>query len=239
MIRSLLFISVAPVFIVAIYIYLRDKYEKEPYLNLIIALLTGVLIVLPVVLIENVLTIFSSDMTGLAKAGYNAFFVASLTEEGFKYLAFILLIWKNKIFNEQFDGIVYAVFISLGFAAVENIIYVYKGGYNVGIVRALTAVPAHALFGTVMGYHLGRARFYTRRRSLRLLLAFLIPFIWHGTYDFLLIGQRQVLLFLFIPFIILFWINGFRQMEKLSKASIFRNDLFTEKKSTEKSIRRS
>jgi RsiW-degrading membrane proteinase PrsW (M82 family) len=230
MIKSLIFISVAPVFIIGIYVYLRDKYEKEPFINLLKALLTGILIVLPIVLIENILGTFSAGMTGLSRAAYNAFFVASITEEGLKYLAFILLVWNNRNFNEQFDGIVYAVFISLGFAAVENVIYVYKGGYDVGVVRALTAVPAHALFGTVMGYHLGLARFYPQQRPKQLILALLIPFVWHGTYDFLLMGHKQVLLILFIPFIVFFWINGFRNMKKLSDASIFRNDLFARKK---------
>lgn len=230
MIKNLIFISVAPVFIVGIYVYLRDKYEKEPFINLLKALLTGILIVLPIVLVENILGTFSAGMTGLSRAAYNAFFVASITEEGLKYLAFILLIWNNRNFNEQFDGIVYAVFISLGFAAVENVIYVYKGGYDVGVVRAMTAVPAHALFGTVMGYHLGLARFYPQQRPKQLILALLIPFVWHGTYDFLLMGHKQILLILFIPFIVFFWIIGFRNMKKLSSASIFRNDLFTRKK---------
>jgi RsiW-degrading membrane proteinase PrsW (M82 family) len=230
MIKSLIFISVAPVIIIALYIYLRDKYEKEPVLNLLKALLTGALIVLPVVLIEAILGSVSASMTGLSRAAYNSFFVAAITEESFKYIAFILLIWNDRNFNEQFDGIVYSVFISLGFAAVENIIYVYKGGYDVGVVRALTAVPAHALFGTVMGYHLGLAKFYPQQRPKQLVLALLIPFVWHGSYDFLLMGHKQIFLILFIPFILFFWINGFRNMKKLSSASIFRNDLFARKK---------
>jgi RsiW-degrading membrane proteinase PrsW (M82 family) len=236
MIKSLLFISIAPVIIVAIYIYLRDKYEKEPFLNLLIALFTGVLIVLPVVLVENFLTTFSPGTKNLFEAGYNAFFVASLSEEGFKYLAFILFFWKNKNFNEKFDGIVYAVYISLGFAAIENIFYVFRGGYEVGVLRALTAVPAHALFGTVMGYHFGLARFYSEKRKKQLFLAFLVPFIWHGIYDFLLLGQKQILLILFIPAIIFFWIIGFRKMKELSRASVFRNDLFFKKESNDKHI---
>jgi RsiW-degrading membrane proteinase PrsW (M82 family) len=235
MIKSLLFISIAPVIIVALYIYLRDKYEKEPFLTLLMALLTGVLIVFPVVLVEKLLGAFSIQIVSLSTAAYNAFYVASITEEGFKYLAFILIFWRNKNFNEKFDGIVYAVFISLGFAAIENIFYVYKGGYDVGVLRALTAVPAHALFGIVMGYHFGLARFYPGERRKHLILAFLMPFLWHGIYDFLLLGQRQILLFLFIPVIIIFWINGFRKMQKLSSASVFRNDGLTRKEPTGKS----
>lgn len=234
MIKSLLFISIAPVIIVAIYIYLRDKYEKEPFLNLLIALSAGVLIVLPVVFVEKFLTTFSPGTKNLFEAGYNAFCVASFSEEGFKYLAFILLFWRNKNFNEKFDGIVYAVYISLGFAAIENIFYVFRGGYDVGVIRALTAVPAHALFGTVMGYHFGLARFYGEKRKKQLALAFIMPFTWHGIYDFLLLGQKQILLLLFIPVIIFFWVSGFRKMRELSRASVFRNDGFSDKESVEK-----
>lgn len=224
MIKSLLFISIAPVIIVALYVYIRDKYEKEPFVSLLKALFTGVLIVIPVVYIEKILGSFSEGFNTLESAGYNAFLVASLTEEGFKYLVFILFFWPHRNFNEKFDGIVYSVFIALGFAAIENIYYVYKGGYEIGVLRALTAVPAHALFGTVMGYHFGLARFYPSRRKIQLLLAFIMPFGWHGVYDFLLMGQKPVLLVLFIPVIIFFWINGFRKINRFSAESVFRND---------------
>ena len=159
MINNLLFISIAPVFIIAFYVYYRDKYEKEPFSVLLKALFTGILIILPIVIIERILTLFSEDMEDLQNAAYTAFIVAGLTEEGMKYLAFYVFFWRNKNFNEKFDGIVYAVFIALGFAAIENIFYVLIGGYGIGILRALTAVPAHALFGTMMGYHFGLARF--------------------------------------------------------------------------------
>jgi len=223
MINNLLFISLAPVFIIAFYIYSRDKYEKEPLLTLLKAMLTGVLIVLPVVLIEKLLMMFSRGYEGMAYAGYNAFLVAGLTEEGMKFLAFYFVFWKNRNFNEKFDGIVYAVYIALGFAGIENIIYVFTGGYGVGIIRAVTAVPAHALFGIVMGYYFGMARFSTRLRKVYLFLAFFLPFIFHGLYDFILMSNSQLLLMLFIPVFIYFWISGFRKMSALSDDSAFKD----------------
>ena len=108
---------------------------------------------------KGYLTIPSEDLEGLSYAAYTAFIVAALTEEGMKFLAFYFFFWKNRNFNERFDGIVYAVYISLGFAGIENILYVFTGGYSVGVIRALTAVPAHALFGIVMGYYFGMAKF--------------------------------------------------------------------------------
>lgn len=225
MIKSLLFISIAPVLIIAMYVYVRDKYEKEPVISLLKALLTGAIITLPVVLIEELLINISPAPDGIRGAIYNGFAVASFTEEGLKYLAFLFFFWRSRNFNEKFDGIVYSVFISLGFAAVENLLYVYEGGYQVGIIRAVTAVPAHALFGIVMGYHFSYARFYRERRMKQLLLAFLMPFMWHGLYDFLILGKKEILIVIFIPVVIWFWINGLKKMKELSMASVFRNDL--------------
>jgi len=233
MIKSLLFISIAPVVIIALYIYIRDKYEKEPIMSLIKALLTGVLITLPIVLIESKLITFGPDPDTIKSAIYNGFAVASFTEEGFKYIAFLLFFWNSRNFNEKFDGIVYSVYISLGFAAIENILYVYAGGYQVGIIRAITAVPAHALFGIVMGYHFSHARFYRDRRLKQLLLAFLVPFLWHGFYDFLILGKKEILILIFIPVVIWFWINGLKKMKELSMASVFRNDYLLSAQHTE------
>jgi RsiW-degrading membrane proteinase PrsW (M82 family) len=222
MFNNLLFISLAPILIIAFYIYSRDKYEKEPLAVLLKALLTGVLIVLPVVLIEKIIAMPSEMMEGLPAAAYTAFFVAGLTEEGMKFLAFYIFFWNSRNFNEKFDGIVYTVYIALGFAGVENILYVFSGGYGVGLIRAITAVPAHALFGIVMGYYFGLAKFNTLQRTGYLILAFLLPFIFHGTYNFLLMGNSPVLLILFVPIFIYFWITGFKKMSLASDASFFR-----------------
>ncbi len=222
--KTLLFVSLAPVLIIAFYIYSRDRYEKEPFSMLIKALFAGILTVIPAVIIEKVLTGLSPLGDGLAYAGYTAFVVAGFTEELMKFLAFYFFFWKDKNFNEKFDGIVYAVYISLGFAAIENILYVFTGGVGVGIVRALTAVPAHALFGIMMGYYFGLARFNATLRSLNLILAFLLPFVFHGLYDFILMSNSQLLLTVFIPLFAYFWVMGFRKMSRLSDASIFRNN---------------
>jgi protease PrsW len=223
MFNNLLFVSLAPVVIIAFYVYNRDKYEKEPFPILIKALFTGVLIVLPVVVVERLLMVFYREGEGMGYALYNAFVVAGLTEEGMKFLAFYLIFWKNKNFNEKFDGIVYAVFIALGFAAIENILYVFRGGYGVGLIRAVTAIPAHALFGIVMGYYFGLARFSTSHRTFCLSLAFLLPFVFHGVYDFILMSNSKILLTLFIPVFFYFGVSGFKKIERLSDASVFKN----------------
>lgn len=226
---NLLLISLAPVAIIAFYIYFRDKYEKEPVKILLLALALGGIITIPVIFVETFLDKFTFHFASsqIFKAAYEGFVVAAFTEELFKYLAFVLIIWRNRNFNEKFDGIVYAVFISLGFAAVENVLYVFgsgDAGHQVGLLRAVTAVPAHALFGIAMGYHLGLAKFFPHERVGQFFKALLVPIFLHGAYDFLILSENGILLLIFIPYIVLLWIFGFRRMKRHSDNSVFRTD---------------
>jgi RsiW-degrading membrane proteinase PrsW (M82 family) len=213
---DLIFIALAPVFIIGFYIYYRDKYEKEPVGLLLRALLAGVLIGFPVILVESVLSPIAYFF-GIFRSAYRAFIVAAFTEEAFKFAALYFLFWKNSSFNEKFDGLVYAVFISLGFAGFENVLYVLEGGAQVGWIRAFTAVPSHALDGVVMGYYFGLAKFFPVFKGRYLKLSFFMPFLLHGMYDFILMSGHPFLLACFIPFIIFLWITGFRKMKSLSE----------------------
>lgn len=221
---TILILSLAPVFLISLYIYFRDKYEKEPIGILLRALLAGAIIIVPILIVEGFLQSFSAWFDGVFKAGYDAFAVASFTEESFKYLALYVIIWNNKNFNEKFDGIVYASFIALGFAGIENVFYVYKYGHAVALMRALTAVPAHALFGITMGYYFGLAKFDEKHRKLRLRLAWFVPIILHGVYDFILFLEIPAYLLIFLPYIVYMWITGFKKMKKLSDESVFKKN---------------
>jgi len=220
---NLAVISFAPVIIIACYIYFRDKYEKEPLRLLMKALAAGALAVIPVVLFESLFTFIGPGEPSVIQAGYTAFIVAGITEETFKFLVFILFIWRNQHFNEKFDGIVYAVFISLGFAAVENLLYVTQLGFDVGVSRALTAVPAHALFGIVMGYHLGIAKMIPERRTKHMLLGLLVPILLHGIYDFIIMSGHPLALAIFLPYLVFLWFNGFRKMKVIAESSRFKS----------------
>jgi RsiW-degrading membrane proteinase PrsW (M82 family) len=122
--------------------------------------------------------------------------IAGLIEEGFKFRAFKWLIYDNNEFDEPYDGILYAVMISLGFAAFENILYValwtFKlgslGTYQIGVSRAMFAVPAHAFFGAIMGYYFGLAKFSGNKDAKRMFIlkALGYPILAHGLYDFFL-----------------------------------------------------
>ena len=216
---TLLTIALAPVLIILVYIYFRDKYEKEPIGLLLKGLLAGAFITIPIIFIEKLLSSPLPVLSGFSNAAYNSFIVAAFSEESFKYLAVMLLFWRNHEFNERFDGIVYAVFVSLGFAAVENIMYVFDSGMETGIIRALTAVPAHAIFGITMGYYIGMAKFIPDQKRQLLLKAFFYPIFLHGLYNFFLLSAHPVLLLLFIPYLIYLWRSGSKKMKQLSADS--------------------
>ncbi|MCD4793873.1 MAG: PrsW family intramembrane metalloprotease [Bacteroidales bacterium] len=224
---TILAVSLAPIVLILLYLYKRDKYEKEPKKLLAKVLIFGALTVIPIFFIETWLSgywenKFNFPANKLLTAAYDSFIVAAFTEELFKYLVFIIFIWSNKNFNEKFDGIIYATFISLGFAAVENIIYVFNSGIGTGLIRAFTAVPAHAIFGITMGYFLAWAKFNPSKRFIYIVLSIAVPIALHGFYDFILMSQHTTLLLLFIPYLIFMVIIGLRQMKHLSGISRFK-----------------
>jgi len=219
----LLAAALAPSAALVYYFYSRDKYEKEPRLLLLKAFIMGGGLVIPVLFIEMTLDIFNITENHILSAGYTAFIVAGLVEEAFKFLFFFLYIWKNREFNEMYDGIVYSVFISLGFATVENIAYVLSTGMSTAAIRAFTAVPAHALFAVAMGYYLGIAKFagpQYRQKYIR--KGFIAPVLLHGIYDFILLSQKFYLLILFIPYMLYLWKRGLKNVEELVEFSPFR-----------------
>lgn len=218
---KLVVLALAPVVLIALYIYCRDKYEKEPLGMLIKAFVAGCLVPIPVLLLGGVFMRFTPTDPGW-QAFYNAFLIAGTFEEVFKFIFLFLLIWKNQNFNEKFDGIVYAVFVSLGFAAVENILYVYQYGESVAYIRAILSVPAHAIFGIIMGYYLGLAKFYPIPRKVLVIKAIAFPILLHGIFDFILMKNDARLLLMFIPFVVYLYYDGLRKIRNLSTRSIYK-----------------
>lgn len=184
----LLALSVLPVVLLLVFIYRQDKYEKEP-LGLLIRAFIGGMIAIPLDLwiVSLINSVFYSETVF-----YSAFIEAGFCEELCKFVILFLTIWWNKNFNEYMDGIVYATFVSLGFACVENILYVFQGGVGTGIVRALLSVPGHFLFGVVMGYFFSMAKFNEKSRFLYLLLSLFAPAAIHGLFDWLLMINSYI-----------------------------------------------
>jgi RsiW-degrading membrane proteinase PrsW (M82 family) len=198
---NLLIAAVAPVFIIIFYIYIKDKYEKEPNHLLIYNLLLGAIasIIITSILYYVFDIVFPKpSKTNMFQQFLKAFLIVGLIEEFSKYIILRYYSQPKNAFNEPFDGIVYAVMVSMGFAATENIYYVLEGGYQTALIRAFTAVPAHATFGILMGYFMGKAKFEKGRITLNLFGLFL-AIIFHGAYDF----------FQFIDFIPGIWVGAF------------------------------
>jgi len=198
---ALLLSAIAPVFLVIIYIYIKDKYEKEPKRLMLIAFLLGA--VISIIITSLMYYVFDyilplDDHTSLLQLFLKAFLVVALTEEFSKYVIVRYFAQTRTAFNEPFDGIVYAVMVSMGFAATENIVYVFDSGFETAFLRAITAIPAHATFGILMGYFMGKAKFSKNKIVLNL-TGLLLAVIFHGAYDF----------FLFIDFIPGIWIGAF------------------------------
>lgn len=217
----LLLISVLPVIILLGYIYIKDKNEREPLGLLLKAFFCGALVAVLILLWAAFEEAIAWHPTAFAEnsAVLKSFFQAAIPEEGLKFLFLYWLIWRNKEFNEHFDGIVYAVFVSMGFACVENVLYVYAGGFGTGVVRALLAVPGHFLFAVIMGYFFSRARFTPMRRGRLMAMALICPILAHGLYDTLCFamemygaatGLSSVLNLLFIAFDIKLWQIGLK-----------------------------
>lgn len=218
-------LGLAPAVIILFYIYIRDKYEKEPIKLLITGILFGVIITAPIVFTENLIMHYLPYGNKILDAFLTSFVVASFVEETYKYIILYFLIWKNKNFNEKFDGIVYSAFISLGFAGIENILYVLNpqlGGFRTAVSRAVFSVPGHGLFGVYMGYYFALAKFDENKKIRYMLYAFIVPFIFHGVYDFILLSQIPYAMIIFIFFVIFMWITGFKKMKKHIKASPFK-----------------
>ena len=182
---SLLALALAPGTAIIIYIYLKDHHEREPLHLLIISFFYGVLSTFITLGISYPVEAFiATKEDDVISQFYNAFLKVALVEEACKFLFVRFILYHNKNFNEPFDGIVYAVMVSMGFATLENILYVQQYGFLTGILRMFTAVPAHATFGILMGYYLGLSKFSHNRGLLLSVVALLVPTLFHGTYDY-------------------------------------------------------
>lgn len=194
----LLALALAPGAAIALYIYLKDKHEREPLGLLLLSFFYGALSVIVTLLISMPLEVILINKQSAAELFADAFFKVALVEEFSKFIFIRFILFRNKNFNEPFDGIVYAAMVGMGFATLENILYVYQFGIPTGIMRMFTAVPAHACFAILMGYYLGRAKFTPHRKLYYSLLALISATVFHGLYDY----------FLFITFVPGIWIGA-------------------------------
>jgi RsiW-degrading membrane proteinase PrsW (M82 family) len=193
----LLALSVAPALAICIFIYWKDKFEKEPKKLLVLSFFLGIVSLIPVLFLEIAAMKFGLNAKGnIIQTAIYSFFGIGLIEEGCKYFFIRIGPYRSKAFNEPFDGITYSVMVSMGFAAVENIAYVMDGGYKTAIFRILTAVPAHATFGIIVGYYLGLQKI-KGIKSIGI-KGLLFASTLHAAYDF----------FIFISYIPGMWVGA-------------------------------
>jgi len=218
-------LAVAPVIICLAYIYIRDKYEKEPWRLLVVGLITGGLMTFPIMQAGGAVMALMPVTGHMGEALFSSFAVAAFVEEGFKFIALFFLIWRSRQHNEPMDGIVYAVFVSLGFAAAENWLYVFSphlGGLQTAVMRAAISVPSHGFFGIIMGYHFALAKFEPQKKARHMAAAFFAPLMAHGAYNTILLSGHAYYIVVFIPFLVLMWRGGFRKIKAHLAASPFK-----------------
>lgn len=189
------------------YVYKMDRLEKESKSMLLSLVIKGIFATIVAIVLETVggwITDLLFEPGTIAYSAFTYFVVVAFSEEGAKYFFLKRKTWNAYEFNCQFDGIVYACFVSLGFALWENVGYVLQFGLGTALVRAATAVPGHACFGVFMGAWYGMAKRLENsgRPSVSALcrkLALIVPALIHGCYDF--IATIEGSSFIFIAFV--------------------------------------
>lgn len=183
--------ALAPVCLLLLYIYRKDKFQQEPVKELMKAFAAGGLSVFLSLLISiPTVGVGVDEIYSIPDALKMAFLGAAIPEELAKFLMLWFVVRRNRYFDEHMDGIVYAVYVSLGFAAIENIMYLfenYDSWVSVGISRALFAIPGHFAFGVLMGYYFSLVRFSPVPSLKNKILVLAAPMLVHGLYDSILL----------------------------------------------------
>ena len=213
MFSTIMLIALLPVAILLVYIYRTDKVSPEPPSQLLKAFFYGTLsipLTLLVVIPMGIIGLFPSDPETIPGAIAASFIGAAIPEECTKLLMLWLLLRKNRHFNERLDGIVYAVFVSLGFAAIENILYLFDNQDSfiaVGITRGILSIPLHFACGVLMGYFYSLTRFCKTTNTLNRLMIIIVPIAIHGIYDSIIMSlgimsENYILLAMLLFFVL-------------------------------------
>src|SRR5215831_5597124 len=227
-------VGTAPSLFLLSFFYLKDRYEREPLRHILVAFALGAYAMIAA---HGMATALADRISAewLALGGeparlFDAFVLSGLVEECAKWVVVMAAVYHWDEFDEPLDGVVYGVAVSLGFATVENILYLVGRGLGVAWGRALFAVPAHALFGGTMGYYAGRAKFdgaAARIGAVRRdhLLCLLLPVAFHGTYNYALHHRLDARVWIAVTAIsAALWIFVLRRVHRAQRASPFRQN---------------
>lgn len=217
--------AVLPAIFLMRYVYRQDQIEPEPAGLLASLVWKGVLAALAAIVLESLGQMVLDGQVSQDNPNYVyylAFLVVAAVEEGTKLFFLYRRTWKEPDFNYRFDAIVYAVFVSLGFAAFENVKYVFSYGLSVALPRAILAVPGHMGFAVFMGIFYGRAkrcadwgnRFGCK---VNLLLGYLCPVALHGVYDSCCMTGTGRSTLVFVIFVLVMYLLVFRLIRHESR----------------------
>lgn len=244
----LLALALVPAIVLCIYVFIKDRVEKEPVGLLIKLFVFGALICFPAAYIEDflfaIIDLFFYEETYLYIL-VQQFFGVGLVEEGLKFIVLLYITKNNQEFNCLFDGLIYAIFVSLGFAALENVFYVFANGIEVGIMRAFLSVPGHMFFAVLMGYYYSIWHITDKASGIEKVLinegviktdlapfnsskekvkALLVPVSAHCFYNTCCsIGEWWATLLL-CGFVIFMYVHCFGKIRKMSDADAYEND---------------
>jgi RsiW-degrading membrane proteinase PrsW (M82 family) len=223
---GLLLLALAPSAALFIFFYSRDRYRKEPFGKLAKTFLFGALSLAPAALTSlclERLTGWTSSTPSLLQGFLGALFIVGLVEEGAKFLVVRFYAYHLREFDEPYDGIMYSVMAALGFATVENVLYVVTQGAGTGVMRGLLTVPVHAFDGVLMGYFVGLAKFQkTLGRGYWYSAAgFLLAVLAHAVYDFMVfsLDRAPLLIVSLALFAVLAWVIFFKATRQLAEQS--------------------
>lgn len=212
--------ALAPGLALLTYFYLKDRYDQEPLHMVIKVFMLGVLVVFPVMILQRGMILWLGDNPVV-----NSLLVSAGVEEFLKWFVMYHIIFNHTEFDEPYDGILYAVAISLGFATVENLLYAWysQAAFGPMFLRALLPVSGHAMFGVIMGYYMGHARFTEgKRRRFFLVLSLFLPWMWHGLYDLILSLLTHTWVWFIVPLMVLLWYGGMGKISRANNRSPFR-----------------
>lgn len=216
--------ALAPAMVLLYYIYEKDSLQKEPVKEVLKAFFFGVLSIFVSLTISRPfgeLGLFSHEPQGFIGALTTSFFGAAIPEEIAKFIMFWLVVRKSRYFDEHMDGIVYASSVALGFAALENIMYLltnYESWVSVGITRALFSVPGHFFFGVLMGYYYSLVRFDPLTPKVNRWLVIIAPILAHGAYNTLLFTIDVAPGLSFVLMVVFLWLCN--KLRKTASARI-------------------
>ena len=211
----LLLTTILPPILIVIIFAVSDKF-REPNKEIFLVFISGILITIPAYYTNNFLGDLYLNYYFISKGLAGSFLSAAVVEEGLKFVVLYFVVYKLREFNEPMDAIVYGVCASLGFAAMENIYYVWNAstwGVNVItmlIERSIYPLAAHGIFGVMMGYFFMKYAFVHKPKSL--FLSFLIPYLLHGFYNYFIVINYWAMS---LALVIVSWFIGINLFLKL------------------------